>query len=372
MGDQNSTEKDRVEQTAPESKVGPVDSNQSIPAMAEPGAQSPSSSQAGWSICTPRLFSLLEPSKTVLIAGCGGGYDFLSGLPIYYALKQKGKKVILANLSFTDLKSKTDGKTYCEMCYKISAQTKVKTSPEAYFPELYLSQWFKDRFQEDVSVYTFWRSIGVSQLSKAYQKICDDQGVDAIVLVDGGTDSLMFGFEERMGTPVEDQTSILAVDSIKSVPTKLLTCLGFGVDSFHGVSHGLFLENVAMLEKSGGYLGSFSVSQHSAEGQFYMEAYRAVAKCMQPSIVCSSITDAMSGHFGNYHSTERTGRSQLFINPLMSMYWTFDVGAVVEQIPYRKELETTKDANEVMKIIAQNHNHVISEGKIRKPIALPM
>lgn len=327
---------------------------------------------SGWSLCTPRVFSLLEPAQTVLIAGCGGGYDFLSGLPFYHALKEKGKKVILANLSFTDLVSKIDGKQFCDQCYKVSANTKIKSSPKVYFPEYYLSQWFKDCFQEDVPIFAFCRSTGVSQLSRAYQKICDDFNVDAILLVDGGTDSLMFGLEETMGTPIEDQTSIVAVHSIKSVPVKILTCLGFGVDAFHGVSHGLFLENVASLEKTGGYLGCFSVSQHTAEGQFYMQAYSAVSKNMQPSIVCSSIKDAMCGDFGNHHSTQRTKNSKLFINPLMSIYWTFDVGLLVEKIPYWRELEVTKDAMEVMKVIYQHHEIATSEGRIRKPIPLPM
>ncbi len=335
-------------------------------------AQADQEMASTWSISIPRIFSMLEPATTVLIAGCGGGYDFLSGIPLYFALKEKGKNVILANLSFTSLNSKVKDKEYCEMCYKISAQSKVEMFGNTYFPELYLSQWFKDRFEEDVPIYTFYRRTGVSQLSKAYEKICKEHKVDAIVLVDGGTDSVMFGFEKAMGTPVEDQTSILAVHSVGSVPIKILTCLGFGVDSFHGVSHGLFLENVATLERSGGYLGSFSVSQHSTEGKLFMEAYQAVSKHMQPSIVCSSITDAMVGHFGDHHSTKRTGGSKLFINPLMSMYWTFDVDAVVREIPYSKSLLETKYAMEVTKIIAEHNVKAHSEKTIREPISLPM
>ncbi len=326
-----------------------------------------------WSICTPRIFTLLEPATSVLIAGCGGGYDFLSGIPLYFALKEKGKKVVLANLSFTSLTSKVEDKEYSEMCYKVSTKSKVKTlGAYSYFPELYLSQWFMDRFKEDVPIFTFFREIGVSQMSKAYEKICKEYKVDSLLLVDGGTDSLMFGFEKRMGTPVEDQTSILAAHSVSSVPVKILTCLGFGIDSFHGVSHGLFLENVATLEKNGGYLGSFSVSQHSSEGKLFMEAYEAVSKHMQPSIVCSSITAAMAGHFGDHHSTEPTRGSKLFINPLMSMYWTFDIDAVVREIPYSKALLETKSATEVTKIIAEHNVKAQSEKTIREPIALPM
>lgn len=326
-----------------------------------------------WSISTPRIFDILSPAKTVLIAGCGGGYDVLSGLPLYFALRRQDKNVLLANLSFTSLNSKTGSKgSYCEMCVKVSHDSKVKLEQNDYFPEFYLSRWFWEKFKEDVPVYTFWREIGVHQLSAAYKKICSENKVDALVLVDGGTDSLMFGLEERMGTPVEDQTSIVAANSVSSVPIKLLTCIGFGVDSFHGVSHGLFLENVATLERNGGYLGCFSVSRHSIEGQLYHEGYKAVAKCMQPSIVSASITDAMQGHFGNYHSTSRTGRSKLFINPLMPVYWCFELVKLVGEIPYAAELLMTKSATEVMKVIVTHHDKVEKEGKIRKPVSLPM
>lgn len=327
-----------------------------------------------WCLSTPRLFDVLSPAKTVLIAGCGGGYDVLSGLPLYFALRRQDKNVLLANLSFTDLETKVvKGKNeYCEMCVKVTRHTKVDSEGSSYFPEYYLSQWFWEKFQEDVPVYTFWRETGVRQMCAAYEKICTEHKVDAIVLVDGGTDSVMFGFEERMGTPVEDQTSIVSINSISRVPMKVLVCIGFGVDSFHGVSHGLFLENVATLERSGGYLGCFSVSRHSTEGQLYLEGYQAVAKCMQPSIVSASITDGMLGHFGNHHSTTRTRGSELFINPLMPIYWSFELAKLVAEIPYASELQQTKSATDVTRVIFKHHGKAEKEGKIRKPISLPM
>lgn len=338
---------------------------------AKPVSLAESLSQASWSITRPRIFNLLSSSQTVLVAGCGGGYDVLSGLPLFFALRKQGKKVLLANLSFTDLMSKVK-ETYCEMCVKVTHSTKVKQSASTYFPELYLTQWFWEKYGEDIPIYTFWREIGVHQLSNAYEKICSENKVDAIVLVDGGTDSLMFGYEEQMGTPVEDQTSIVAANSVKGVSTKLLCCIGFGVDTFHGVSHGLFLENVAALEKSGGYFGCFSIPLQSIEGQLYLEGYKAVRTHMQPSIVCASITDAMQGHFGNYHSTPRTGSSKLFINPLMPIFWTFDLKLLVAEIPYAEELLKSKSATEVMKIIIKNHTKAHEDGKIRQPVPLPM
>lgn len=327
-----------------------------------------------WSISRPRLFELLLPARRVLVAGCGGGYDVLSGLPLFFALRREGKEVLLANLSFTDLDSLMgEQAAFCEACFRVTHDLPPGQGAHhsVYFPELYLSRWLMETFREDVPVFAFKREIGVTQLHRAYERICTERGVDAVVLVDGGTDSLMLGQEESMGTPVEDQTSIAAVSLLQAVPCKLLVAFGFGVDAFHGVSHGLFLENVASLERSGGYLGCFSVSRHSVEGRLYMEGYQAVAAKMQPSIVCASITDAMQGHFGDHHSTSRTAHSKLFINPLMPLYWIFDVGKLAEQIPYLGKLLCCSSAREVMKTISQ-HRSAVGTSKIRKPFPLPL
>ncbi len=298
----------------------------------------------------------------------------MSGLPLYFALRAQGKEVLLANLTFTTLSRRIadDKSRYCDKCVKVTRNTNAVEKSDSYFPEFYLSRWFWERFEEDVPIFTFDREVGVSQLSKAYSKICSEHKVDAIVLVDGGTDSLMFGTEEQLGTPVEDQTSIVAVSTVEGVSKKFLISVGFGVDSFHGVSHGLFLENVATLEKDGGYLGCFSIPKDSVEGELYLEGYRAVAKNMQPSIVCASITDAMLGHFGNYHSTSRTGKSKLFINPLMPIYWTFELEKLVAKIPYTAALRSTSSCFEVSKVIYEYHGKLGKKDELRKQISLPM
>ena len=335
---------------------------------------SPCSSTSGeekaWSISTPRLFDLLAPADHVLIAGCGGGYDILSGLPLYFSLRAQGKRVTLANLSFTNLSS-TGAKEFCRGCYAVTSSLKPKNAQDSYFPELYLARWLKEKEGGEKVIYAFARDIGVRPLSNAYRKLVSHHRIQAVLLVDGGTDSIMFGSEEKMGTPGEDHCSMAAVNAVP-VPIKVLTCLGFGVDFFHGVSHGLFLENVAALEKAGGYLGCFSVPQSSREGQFYMAGYQAVSQHMQPSIVCSSIIDAMQGRFGDHHSTSRTGGSKLFINPLMAIYWTFDLPKVMDQIEYAGELEATETRGDVLNVIYKYNSDLAKQGKIRAALPLPM
>ncbi len=49
----------------------------------------------------------------------------------------------------------------------------------------------------------------------------------------------MRGDEPGLGTPEEDIASIAAVHQL-ALDAKLLVCLGFGVDTFHGVCHAHF------------------------------------------------------------------------------------------------------------------------------------
>ena len=328
---------------------------------------------AKWTISRPRIFDILSSSNNILIAGCGGGYDILSGLPLYFNLLEQGKNVILANLSFTSLSSMKLDK-FCDGCFVVSNSTELLSrykDSSVYFPEYYLACWLAETTKKDAKIYAFDRGNGCKTLADAYKKLVSVFSIDAIVLADGGTDSLTFGTEEQMGTPAEDHASMVAA-SDSGVKTKLLVCLGFGVDSFHGISHGLFLENVATMEKAGGYYGCFSVSQHSNEGRLLMEGYKMVSSKMQPSIVCSSVTDAMKGEFGNHHSTLRTKSSKLFINALMNIYWVFDLDIAVNLIPYRAQLLATPTQSDIYTLINKYQVEMEKKGQVRKSLPLPM
>ena len=319
----------------------------------------------------PLLFSLLANSDNILLAGCGGGYDFMSALPLYFSLKDLGKNVYLANLSFSSLSEaralNPDDKILTSG-FRVHSGTKVESN--TYFPELYTCQWFHER-GEEVEIFAFDHCLATRNLADCYEWICKERGIDTIVLVDGGTDSLTYGDECNMGTPVEDHTSMAAVDMVGGVGLKLLCCIGFGVDSFHGISHGLFLQNVATAEKQGHFYGTFSVSRHTPEARKYMDCYQYVASKMQHSIVCSSIINGMKGEFGNHHSTQRTKSSTLFINHLMCILWTFDLQGINKNIPYLEQLKKSVGFAETNSII-MSYRAKLGDNKIREPLPLPM
>lgn len=162
----------------------------------------------------------------------------------------------------------------------------------------------------------------------------------------------MRGDETGLGTPHEDIASIAAIDELEA-ERKLLVCLGFGIDRYHGVCHAQFLEGVAELIQAGGYLGTFSLLEEMPEVKKYRQATEAVFEQManHMSIVSSSILSALAGHYGDYHATPRTKNSKLWINPLMSLYWCFQLTPVARRVTYLDEMKETVSYMDVMFLI---------------------
>jgi hypothetical protein len=212
--------------------------------------------------------------------------------------------------------------------------------------------------------------VGVDPLNKVYKRLNKRYNFDAVILIDGGTDSLMFGDEEGLGTPQEDITSMSAVYK-SDIPKKFLVCLGFGVDHFHGVSHYHFLENVAALSKDGGFLGVFSALKEMPEVQKYLEAVKYVNKEMKglESIVSNSIISAIEGEYGNHQTISRTKGSELWINPLMSMFWCFDLKAVMKKNLYYHLVKNTQSIGELNNILSKFRGEL---AQIRPKMQLPI
>lgn len=283
------------------------------------------------------FFDAIADAETVLLAGAGGGFDIFSGLPLYFGLKSLGKTVHLANLSFSRLYD-SDAKRLGTGLVEITAHTQ---GPERYFPELHLARWLAAQGEPD-TIYGIARE-GVRPVTAAYQTLNERLKPDAVILVDGGTDSLMRGDEAGLGTPQEDIASIAAVHAL-DVPVKLLVCLGFGVDTFHGVCHAQFLEAVADLSRQGAFLGAWSLTRDMPEVQRYVDAVDHVNGIMsdRPSIVSSSIVSAIEGEFGDHHRNHRTEGSRLFINALMTLYWCFRLDAVARRNLYLERVRGTE------------------------------
>lgn len=307
-----------------------------------------------------RLPQQLEESEHILVSGAGGGFDIYAGIPIYERLRALGKTVHLANLSFAPLAS-TNAKQLKPGLYEVSATNDGPT----YFPERTLARFLSSR--GDVVVYALER-LGLEPVRAAYDHLLRSLQLDAVVLVDGGTDILLRGDEINLGTPAEDATSLAAVAGL-DVPTRIVACLGFGIDAYHGVSHSNWLENAAALTAAKGFLGATALIDKMPEVRQYIDAVNDADRLnpQRPSIVNGSVVSAIEGRFGNYHRSMRTSSNELFINPLMALLWFFDLKTAAAHNLYLDKLKGTTTMREVELAIEAFHATVRHRSKVSLP-----
>ena len=101
------------------------------------------------------------------------------------------------------------------------------------------------------------------------------------------------------------------------------------------------------------FLGAFSLLRGTAEADAFLELvdYANQRQPLHASIVCNSIASALRGEFGNYHATHRTNGNDLFINSLMSQYWTFEVSRVAQHMVYAGKLAETERMEDASRVI---------------------
>lgn len=283
------------------------------------------------------IIDQIPEDSSILIAGAGGGYDVFSGLPLFFELENLGYDVHLANFSFSDIVGLYEGEQLSDTLVGVSIDVE---NIDDYFPEYFLSEWFYNERNDFVSIWCFQKT-GARPLVKNYKLLVEHLGIDCIILIDGGVDSLMRGDEKDAGTLLEDTLSIIAVNELHDVPLKFLVCLGLGVEYELNYAH--IFENIANLAKSETFLGTCSLLKQMPVFQQYMDAvlYTFDQQSKYPSVICSSVISAVNGEYGDFHLIKRTHGNELHISPLMSMYWFFDLPEVAKNNLLREALAFT-------------------------------
>ena len=305
------------------------------------------------------IFDQLQDSQNILIAGAGGGFDVFCGLPIYFALREMGKSVHLANYSFSyqmlDPEKCISNPQFLVTDQLIGALGEV-ICKTPYYPEGFLTQWFQEARNEQVPIWMFSKT-GPATLRQLYEKLIDHLNIDALILVDGGVDSLSRGDETGAGTLLEDSISLAAVESL-DIPVKILTCLGFGSEL--EVCHYNALDNMAGLMKAGTFLGSCALVKQMTVYQDYEAACRFVWE--QPvhkrSHINMRVVSSTNGEFGDYHIYHDYQKHPIVVSPLMSLYWFFDAQAVIDRsylIPVIRESATLDEAYAACMTMRRQH-----------------
>jgi hypothetical protein len=292
------------------------------------------------------IFDQLASCKNLLIAGMGGGFDIFCGLPIYFELQRRGQRVHLANFSFSDIAYFKGGIPLTKTLVGVTAEYQWI---EPYFPELYLAQWFKEQRAEDITIWSFEKT-GTLPLLENYRVLIKHLGIDGILLVDGGVDSLVQGDEIGTGSLVEDAISLYVVNALTEIPVRLIGCIGMGAEQDIGFAH--IFQNIATLTAEGGFLGSCSLLPQMEAYQLYEDALMAVQgnPVQDPSVINSSIVSSVRGHYGDYHLTQKTKGSRLWISPLVSLYWFFDLAAVARRNLWMEQLENTETIMQALSV----------------------
>jgi hypothetical protein len=282
--------------------------------------------------------SKLKQARSVLIAGAGGGYDIVCGVPIAMALWSQGIAVHFASFSSTPLQDVEQGMWLRSTLLEVTAAS----SRPSYFPEGWLCRWVRDHVGRHTTVWCFEAS-GVGPLHENYRYLVETLDIDAVVVVDGGVDSLLRGDEYTLASPLEDALTIAAV-SLLDVPLKALVSTAFGAERLDRISHAQVLARIADLTRAGAFWGAEAITPGAPEGDALASAIRYILdnqSGMRQSIVCGSLLAALEGKFGDQPVGASSRNTPPWISPLILLYWWFDLSEVARQHLYLPRLIPT-------------------------------
>ena len=292
----------------------------------------------------PRFVERLLESKNrnVLLCGCGGGFDFVHSMLLYPALKEQGKNITIGSYSFN--RPETIGgpaQTIFAQDGVIAKRVTAQSIPNAvYCPEVHTCSFLDAAYPEDGphSIYAYYaRDFTVPLLRELYKQIADHHHIDCIVLVDGGSDSLVVGDENGLGDPVEDAVSVTAVNSLRNVSERILICVGLGSDRYNHVSDGTSLRAIAELTRTEGYLGCLGLEPKNIAYRFYRRLIEHIySRQTFQSVVAGMIIAAVEGYYGSQDippilSRRLRAGDAFYLWPLMSCLWAFEVSTVAER-----------------------------------------
>jgi hypothetical protein len=381
----------------------------------------------GWDILKdPKIHS-------VLLVGCGGGFDFVHSLLIYDDLINLGKEIYVGSYSFGDPRDYSatpslepifshpynknpTSDILSPVVYRISSKC---SGSKGYCPELgycsYLDQRYPSKSPHEIYAY-YARSFTVQTLTQFYSQLIASHGIDVVIAIDGGSDSLMRGDEHGLGDPIEDAVSVAAIASLccsvvsyqeamsrpipspsseeSLSPTKplgLLYSVGFGCDRFNFVSDASSLRAVAELTASGGFLGSFSLTPASRRVAMYREGLAHIYQQQEMrSILSGCILASSLGGYGNdfqsssladfgtrlppsssVPSPGRPSSEEIFLWPLMSMLWMFDITVVAERSMICQWIAPAVTPRESGELLDRHRKVLHSQQRIRSVEHLP-
>ena len=248
------------------------------------------------------LRRLADPDvKTVMLCGCGGGFDFVHSLLLYPELQRLGKSVVIGSYSFGNPnRISGDAETVFDSGGVVAKRVTAASRPDPYYgPEVHVCSYLDSAYPGSAphSLYAYYaRAFSVPLLRRLYEQLILAHAVDAVVIVDGGSDSLMAGDEEGLGDPIEDAVSVATVASLDPRLVKILVSVGLGTDRYNHVSDAASLRAIAELTRLGGFLGAVSLEPSSPCCRFYRDCLEHIYRA--PGVPLGPLGDDRLGHRG--------------------------------------------------------------------------
>lgn len=207
-------------------------------------------------------------------------------------------------------------------------------------------------------------------LTELYMTFIQRHNVDAIVCMDGGSDSLMAGDESGLGDPIEDAVTVTTVARLPHLKEKILIAIGAECDRFNSVSDGATCRGMAELRARGGFSGSMAIEPTSSGLRFYGDCIDYMQRHASfRSVVSNSIVESARGSYGSETVTEplrgRVQPDELFLWPPMSELFAFLPEAIVERRLFCNSIVDCYTVDQCYQILRQIRAKLEKERRLR-------
>jgi len=299
---------------------------------------------------------------------------------LYPELKRMGKKVVIGSYSFglpDDITGKDVEVVFEDNTEKQKIYAKKLTGGSSgsadYCPEIAICSFLDQEYPSEAPhfMYAYYaRYFTVPRLTTLYKKFIEQHNIDAFILFDGGSDSLVVGDESGLGDPIEDSVSVTTVANLPNLKFKVVISIGFGSDRYNDVSDVCSLRAVAEITSLGGFLGCVSLEPKSYGFDFYKRCVDSIYKKQTfRSVATAVVISATEGKYGFEipdMSGNRVKKGQAYLWPLMGMLWAFDPVVVANRSLISKWIKDAATLKEMFERFTVGRSDLKKQKKIRE------
>jgi hypothetical protein len=319
--------------------------------------------------------------RNILLCGCGGGFDFVHSGLFIPLLKELGKNIVIASNSFGDPASYVcSASQYVKYARGredfppvVQIDEQARQFSEYYAPEYHMKHFLDQTCPEEAPhiVYAYYaRDFHVDAYRRLMGYFVRKHEIDCVLMVDGGSDSLMKGDEAGLGDPLEDCVSITALATLK-IPRlrhRMLAVCGLGTDRHNDVSDASSLRAIAELTQAGAALGAAYACRPGKAHEFYSRLLEYISSRQEfQSVVAHCLQAAGAGSFGFTTPDSlrgRAGKGELFLWPTMATIYLFDVIGVYQRSMIAQWIKDAKSTIEMERKFSQARKTLREQGRI--------